>query len=137
MRWRSVTAPRKCLGEIGADKGGSVSRGERKCAYLLDRGIPVGSAIDFKILKSSSRSVAIQRFLSTLRVNLEGAPAEALDGRQNIIGRLGPAQRLRVVILVPDERLDGGDQLFHRLVSAPFDLLLGEEGEEPLDLIDP
>jgi hypothetical protein len=33
----------------------------------------------------SGASVPIQKFLSTLSVNVEGASAEALDGRQNVV----------------------------------------------------
>jgi hypothetical protein len=43
----SVTAARKRWWQIGADKVRSVSRGRQKSAILLDRGFPVGSAIDF------------------------------------------------------------------------------------------
>jgi hypothetical protein len=57
-------------------------------------------------------------------VNVEGAPAEALNGRQNVVGRLGPAQRLRVVILVADEHLDGRDQLLDRRKSRSSTLSL-------------
>jgi hypothetical protein len=44
-------------------------------------------------------------FLSTLSMNVEGAPAEALDGRQYVVGPPGPAQRLRIAVLLFDERL--------------------------------
>jgi hypothetical protein len=39
-------------------------------------------------------------------VDVEGAAAEALDGRQDIVGRVGPAERLRACVLLTDERLD-------------------------------
>src|SRR5262249_45121681 len=42
----------------------------------------------------SLASVPIQKFLSSLSVNVERALAEAPDGRQNIVCRLGPAQGL-------------------------------------------
>ena len=51
-------------------------------------------------------SVPIQKFLSSSSVDVEGAAAEALDGRQDVVGRLGPAERLRACVLLTDERLD-------------------------------
>src|SRR5262245_56039433 len=82
-------------------------------------------------------SVPIQKFLSSLSVNLERAVAKALDGRQNIVCRLGPAQGFRVLIVLCNEGLDDCDQLIDRLVSTPFDLFLGDKSEEALHLIDP
>ena len=70
-------------------------------------------------------------------MDVEGAAAEAFDGRQNVVGGLGPAQRLGSALLLLDKRLDDRDQLFDRLVGAALDLLLGKQREEALDLIDP
>ena len=39
--------------------------------------------------------------------------------------------------LMSNEGLHGDDQLLDGLVSAPLDLLFGDEGEKALDLIDP
>jgi hypothetical protein len=39
----------------------------------------------------------------------EGATAEALDRRQNIVGRLRPAQWRRVGVALVNERFDGRD----------------------------
>ena len=68
---------------------------------------------------------------------VQGAAAEALDGCQNVVGRLGPTYWLRVGVALLDELLDSRDQLFDRLVSAALDLFLGEQREEAFDLIDP
>src|SRR5215510_4615963 len=87
--------------------------------------------------RSTETSVPIQKFLSSLSVNLERAVAKALDGRQNIVCRLGPAQGFRVLIVLCNEGLDDCDQLIDRLVSTPFDLFLGDKSEEALHLIDP
>ena len=62
----------------------------------------------------SLASVPIQKFLSSLSVNVERALAEALYGRQNIVSRLGPAQGFRVLILVCNEGLE------NRVLSWPL-----------------
>jgi hypothetical protein len=80
-------------------------------------------------------SVPIPKFLSSLHVNFQRPSAEALDGAQNVISGLGPAQRLGVGILLCKEGLDGRDQLLDRLVGAALDLLLGVQREEALDLL--
>jgi len=67
-------------------------------------------------------------------VDVEGAAAETLDGCQDIVGRLGPAERFWVRVVLTDERLDGRDQFLDRRTSSSLDLLFGEEA---LDLIDP
>ena len=59
-------------------------------------------------------------------MDIEGAAAEALDGRQDIVGRLGPAERLWVCVVLTDERLDGRDQLLDRRVSSSLDLFFGQ-----------
>jgi hypothetical protein len=68
---------------------------------------------------------------------LRCAAAKAFDARQDVIGRLGPSQRLWIFVLLTDECLDRRDQLFDRGVRASLDLLFGQRREEALDLIDP
>jgi hypothetical protein len=85
----------------------------------------------------SAGGFPIQKFLSTLHVNFQRPSAEAFDGGQNVVGGLGPTQRLGVGVLVCKEGLDGPNQLFDRLVGAALDLLLGKQREEALDLVNP
>jgi hypothetical protein len=65
------------------------------------------------------------------------APAEALDGSEDVIGGLGPSERLRIGIVSFDERGDVGPQGGNAAIDATSDLLVGEEREEALDLIEP
>ena len=82
-------------------------------------------------------SVLTQKFLSTWRVNFQRPTAEAFDGRQDIIGRFGPAQRFRIGVLLGKERLDGGDEVLDRLMRPALDLLFGQQREEAFDLCRP
>ena len=88
-------------------------------------------------MRHAIASVPIQKFLCTFGLHVEGTAAEALDRGQNVVGRLGPAKRLRVGVLSVDEALDVGDQLLDRLVGSTLDLFVGEQRKEALDLIEP
>ena len=65
------------------------------------------------------------------------APAEALDRSQDVVGGFSPLERSGVRIASVDKGVDGRLQFCDRLMRSSLDLLLGEEREEPLDLIDP
>jgi hypothetical protein len=58
-----------------------------------------------------------------LGLDLDGAAAETLDGRQDVVGGLGPTEGLLQFL--------GGP------VGAALDLLFAQECEEALDLVDP
>ena len=82
-------------------------------------------------------SVPILKFLFNFRVNGKGAPAEALDGGQDIVGALDPAEGFWVGVASLDIGLDRCFEFGRGAMSAAFDLLFGQEREEPLDLVDP
>src|SRR5512147_1179015 len=82
-------------------------------------------------------SVLIQKFLSTLSLDGEGAAAEPFDGREDIIGGFGPAERLGVGIAGIDIGGDGRFQFLGGAVGTALDLVLAEKREEPLHLVDP
>jgi hypothetical protein len=58
--------------------------------------------------------------------------AESLDGGEDVIGGLGPAEGLGIGVVLVDEGLDAGLQLGDAAMDAY--LAFGEQGEEPLDL---
>ena len=63
---------------------------------------------------------------------LEGSGAEALDGGEDVVGGLGPAEGLRVCIAGIDIGGDCRLQLLDGLVSAALDLLAEAPGLERL-----
>ena len=67
----------------------------------------------------------------------ECAAAEAFDGGQDIVGCLGPAERFGVGVAGLDIGIDLRFQVGGRAMGATLDLLLGQQREEPLDLVDP
>jgi hypothetical protein len=79
----------------------------------------------------------IQKFLSTLRLDSEGAAAEPFDGREDIFGSLAPAEGFGVGIAGVNIGGDGRFQLLGRAVRTALDRLLAEQREKPLDLVDP
>src|ERR1700684_3842768 len=91
----------------------------------------------FSSARSGHASVPILKFLCTFCVGAECAAAEALDGCEDVIGRFGPAERLRRGISDFDISGDCGLQLGDGSMRAALDLLFGQEREEALDLIDP
>src|SRR5260370_41860182 len=109
----------------------------QRVPFRLDGSRLAQNSINRSSSHSFRASVLILKFLSAWRMGFQGAAAESVDGRQNVVGRLGPAQRPWVGVGLLDELLDGRDQLFDRLVGAALDLLLGKQREEALDLIDP
>src|SRR6266702_821181 len=92
-------------------------------------------------LKSSKErlllSVPILKFLFNFCVDRECAAAEAFDGGQDIVGCLGPAERFGVGVAGRDIGIDRRFQVGGRAMGATLDLLLGQQREEPLDLVDP
>lgn len=63
--------------------------------------------------------------------------AEPLDRGEDVVGSLGPAERLWVGVVSVDEGADVAFEGLGRAVDTAADLLIGEHGEEPFDLIDP
>ncbi len=55
--------------------------------------------------------------------------AEAFDGSQNLVSRLGPFEGLRIFVVQVDEGTDVGLELFDRGVNTSLDLLSGEFSE--------
>jgi len=53
-----------------------------------------------------------------------------------MVGRLGPAKRLRVGIMGVNECVDVSLEVLCRPIHAAPDLLFGDEGEETLNLVD-
>ena len=70
-------------------------------------------------------------------MDVEGAAAEAVDGGEDVVGGLGPAERLGIGVSGVDVGVDGGFQGLGGSMGAALDLLFGQEREEALDLIDP
>ena len=63
--------------------------------------------------------------------------AHRLDGSEDVVGGLGPAEGLGIGVVRVDEGLDVVLELLGGAVHAAPDLLFGEQGEEALDLIEP
>jgi hypothetical protein len=52
---------------------------------------------------------------------------------EDVLGGLGPDERLRAFVVALDEVLDRGDQFWDVVVDAAADLLLGQDREPDLD----
>ena len=65
----------------------------------------------------------------------DATPAKPFDGRQDILGGLGPAEGRGVCVAGVDIGADSRPQLLDGAVSTALDLLFGEEREEPPDLV--
>src|SRR3954462_3636459 len=63
--------------------------------------------------------------------------AEALDGGEDVVGRLDPAEGLRRSIMVVEKGRDGGFEVLNTAMNAAADLLIGQRGKEALDLVQP
>src|SRR5579872_1975365 len=63
--------------------------------------------------------------------------AEALDAGQDVTGRPGPFERLRIGVVLRDEDCNSVVKGAHTAVDAAPDLLFGQECEEAFDLVDP
>ena len=87
--------------------------------------------------KGGHESVMNQKFLSTLGLDGDRAVTKPFDGGQDVVGGFGPAEGLGVGIAGVDVGGDGGLQRGGRAVGAALDLLVGEQGKEALDLVDP
>jgi len=68
---------------------------------------------------------------------LRGSEAEALDAGQDLIGRLGPAEWLGIVIDGIDIILDGLFAFLRGTMETPAQLFFGQESEKSLDLVQP
>jgi hypothetical protein len=62
---------------------------------------------------------------------------EAFDRSQNLVGGLGPFERLRISVVQVDEGKDVGLELPEGGVNTSLDLPSGEFSEPAFDLIDP
>jgi hypothetical protein len=82
-------------------------------------------------------SMLVQKFLFTLGLDRDRAVTKPFDGGQDIVGGFGPAEGLGVGIAGVDVGGDSGLQRGSRAVGAALDLLVGEQGKEALDLVDP
>jgi hypothetical protein len=63
--------------------------------------------------------------------------AEAFDGSKDVVGGLGPSERLGIGVVSIDERSDVSPESGDATIDAAPDLLIGEEREEALDLVEP
>src|SRR5882724_4119107 len=104
----------------------------------------LGSAIELLPDPQSARpavvgqaSVLHQKFLSILGLDGDRAVTKPFDGGQDVVGGFGPAKGLGVGIAGVDVGGDSGLQRGRRAVCAALDLLVGKQGKEALDLIDP
>jgi hypothetical protein len=97
----------------------------------------VAMTIILPLSRLGRASVPIVKFLFNFCVDRECAAAEAFDGGQDIVGCLGPAERFGVGVAGLDIGIDRRFQVGGRAMGATLDLLLGQQREEPLDLVDP
>ena len=79
----------------------------------------------------------IQKFLSNFGMDTECSVAEALDGGEDVVGGLGPAEGFGVAVVGFHVALDGGLEFGGGAVCTALDLALGEQREEALDLVEP
>ena len=63
--------------------------------------------------------------------------AEPLDGGEDVVGRLGPSEGFGIGVVLIDEGGDVGFQVGDAAMDAAAYLLVGDQGEEPLDLVEP
>jgi hypothetical protein len=49
----------------------------------------------------------------------------------------GPGEGLRLLVVVGDEAVDGGLEIGDAIEDAAFQAALGQDGEEPLDGVEP
>src|SRR5215212_5988178 len=81
--------------------------------------------------------LCLRSWLQIWPVRREGAGAEACDVGKNRVGRLGPAERLGLGVVPLDVGQHGRFQLLDRAVNTPPQLASAQQGEEPLDLVEP
>ena len=70
-------------------------------------------------------------------MNIESLPREASDAGEDLIGCLVPDVRFWFLVSCVEELLDVSRELSDATVTSSSDLLVGEFGEESLDLVDP
>src|SRR5262245_26074385 len=68
---------------------------------------------------------------------LMGALGEASDAGQDLIGRLPPSERSRGRVACLEELTNGHFKFAGAAMGTPLDLLVGQVGKDPLDLIEP
>ncbi len=68
---------------------------------------------------------------------LDGALRESRNARQDLIGGLGPHERLRIRLMRLDECLNGGLQLGHTAVRPATQLFVGQFREPALHQTQP
>src|SRR3972149_10857805 len=68
---------------------------------------------------------------------VRGSPTKSSDRREDLIGALGPDERLRLGVRVGEVGTDGGLELAGAAVHAAPQLLFGERGEPALDQAEP
>jgi len=68
---------------------------------------------------------------------VQGAPTKSRDVIKDLVGRLRPPERLRVLIVEREVVEDGRLELGGAAMRPRSDLLLGQEREEALDEVDP
>jgi hypothetical protein len=69
--------------------------------------------------------------------DFESCEAESFDGSEDVVCGFCPSKRLGPVVDDIDIVADGLFQLSRRTMHPATDLLLGQLGEESLDLVDP
>ena len=81
---------------------------------------------------ASMRSTRLAVLVSRKRGSLTGAAVV-----EEVVGGLGPDERVAAFVPAVDERTDGGDQLFDAAEAAAADGLAGDDREEDLDQVQP
>src|SRR5690242_9662059 len=80
-------------------------------------------------------SVVNQKFVALRCLGLSIVSAEAFDGSEDVVGRLGSFEWLRGGIVMTDEVHDVCTQRLDTAIDAAPDLFVGDECEEALDLM--
>src|SRR4051794_29927435 len=85
----------------------------------------------------NKRSSSVLNQKSVISCRRSVIDAEALDGGEDVVGRLDPAEGLRRSIMVVEKGRDGGFEFLNTAMNAAADLLIGQRGKEALDLVQP
>src|SRR5947209_4870034 len=92
---------------------------------------------DLSSLVMARRVPSILNLKSVISCRRSVIDAEALDGGEDVVGRLDPAEGLRRSIMFVEKGRDGGFEFLDTAMNAAADLLLGQHGKEALDLVQP
>src|SRR4051794_30014319 len=79
----------------------------------------------------------LRPLLSTLFLDRDGAMAKPLDGGEDVVGGLGPAEGLGIGVAGIDVGSDRRFEFRGGAMGAAPDLVVGQQPEEALDLVDP